>query len=109
MIKRYKGKLILASIVEKETAVPEERGMVASVFVNRLRKGMRLQTDPTVIYALTKGKKELGRSLLRKDLDVDSPFNTYKYYGLPPAPICNPGKKAIEAAANPEISEYLSS
>lgn len=99
--------LVLASIVEKETGVPEERSLVASVFVNRLRKRMRLQTDPTVIYALTNGKKELGRSLLRKDLEFDSPFNTYKHYGLPPSPICNPGKKAIEAAANPEISDYL--
>ena len=99
--------IILASIIEKETGVPEERGLVASVFVNRLKKGMKLQTDPTVIYALTKGEKELGRALLKKDLDVDSPFNTYKYYGLPPAPICNPGRASIEAAVNPEISDYL--
>lgn len=106
-IKNAKELMVLASIVEKETAVPEERGLVASVFVNRLRKGMRLQTDPTVIYALTGGKKDLGRTLLRKDLSIDSPYNTYKYYGLPPAPICNPGKKAVEAAANPEISDYL--
>lgn len=106
-IKNKKQLLILASIIEKETGVSEERGLVASVFVNRLRKGMKLQTDPTVIYALTKGKKELGRVLLRKDLEIDSIYNTYKYYGLPPAPICNPGKDSLKAAANPEISNYL--
>lgn len=99
--------LILASIVEKETGVPEERGVVASVFVNRLRKGMLLQTDPTVIYALTGGKADLGRLLTRKDLQVDNPYNTYKYAGLPPAPICNPGRQALEAAARPEASDYI--
>lgn len=99
--------LTLASIVEKETGVPEERGLVASVFANRLVKGMKLQTDPTVIYALTKGQSDLGRSLKKADLSVDSPYNTYKYYGLPPAPICNPGTEAIRAAANPEDSDYL--
>ncbi len=99
--------LILASIIEKETAVSSERGKVASVFINRLNKNMLLQTDPTVIYALTQGKKELGRSLKRKDLSVDSPFNTYKYAGLPPAPICNPGLKALKAAAHPEDTPYF--
>ena len=99
--------LILASIIEKETGVPEERGLVSSVFVNRLRKGMKLQTDPTVIYALTQGKEELGRSLRRKDLSIDSPYNTYKYFGLPPTPICNPGKESIHAAAHPEESDFL--
>ena len=68
---------------------------------------MKLQTDPTVIYALTKGKQELNRALTRKDLSIDSPYNTYKYYGLPPAPICNPGRASLEAAANPETSPYL--
>ena len=106
-VKNPQELLILASIIEKETGVPGERGLVASVFVNRLRKGMRLQTDPTVIYALTEGKKDLGRLLTRKDLEVDSPYNTYKYYGLPPKPICNPGKASLEAAANPEVSSYL--
>lgn len=106
-IKNKEQLLVLASIIEKETGIADERGLVASVFVNRLRKGMRLQTDPTVIYALTNGKKELGRALLRKDLNFDSPYNTYKYYGLPPAPICNPGKDSLLAAANPEISNYL--
>ena len=106
-IKNTNELLTLASIIEKETAVSEERGLVASVFVNRLKKGMKLQTDPTVIYALTLGKKELKRSLKKKDLKVDSPYNTYKYYGLPPSPICNPGKLSLEAAANPEKSSYL--
>ncbi len=106
-IKNKKEMLILASIIEKETAIDAERGLVASVFVNRLLKGMKLQTDPTVIYALTNGKTALGRALSRKDLQIDSPFNTYKYYGLPPTPICNPGKASIEAAANPEFSDFL--
>ena len=99
--------LILASIIEKETAVDDERAIVASVFVNRLRKGMKLQTDPTVIYALTEGNAELKRSLKRKDLQVDSPYNTYKYYGLPPKPICNPGAASIWAAAHPADTDYL--
>ena len=106
----YKNKnqlLTMASIIEKETSVADERTLVASVFVNRLRKGMRLQTDPTVIYALTEGQMELGRSLKKKDLSIDSPYNTYKYYGLPPTPICNPGKEAIMAAAHPAKSDYL--
>ena len=99
--------MVLASIIEKETAVPAERGLVASVFVNRLKKGMRLQTDPTVIYALTRGESELERPLYKKDLSIDSPYNTYKNYGLPPTPICNPGWASIEAAVNPELSNYL--
>ena len=106
-IKTKKELLILASIIEKETGVPEERPLVASVFVNRLKKGMKLQTDPTVIFALTQGKTELGRALKRKDLQIDSPYNTYKYYGLPPEPICNPGKDAIFAAARPAETDYL--
>ena len=68
---------------------------------------MLLQTDPTVIYALTLGKSELGRSLKRKDLQVDSPYNTYKYAGLPPKPICNPGTEALKAAANPLKTPYF--
>ena len=99
--------LIMASIIEKETSVDEERALVASVFVNRLRKGMRLQTDPTVIYALTEGKEELKRLLTRKDLLIDSKYNTYKYAGLPPTPICNPGEASIYAAAHPEESEFI--
>lgn len=99
--------LVLASIIEKETGVPEERFDVAAVFVNRLKKGMMLQTDPTVIYAITKGEKDLGRPLLKKDLEFDSPYNTYRNYGLPPAPICNPGKEAMQAAVNPSNVDYL--
>ncbi len=106
----YKDKnqlLTMASIIEKETGVADERPLVASVFVNRLRKGMKLQTDPTVIYALTEGQMELGRTLKKKDLAIDSPYNTYKYYGLPPAPICNPGRDALMAAAHPAQSDFL--
>lgn len=99
--------LILASIVEKETGIGAERAEVASVFINRLRLGMLLQTDPTVIYAVTGGKEDLNRPLTRKDLTIDSPYNTYKYAGLPPAPICNPGKDAIFAAAHPANTSYL--
>lgn len=106
-LKDEKQLLTLASIVEKETGVPEERALVSSVFVNRLKKGMKLQTDPTVIYAVTNGKENLGRSLKRTDLEIDNPYNTYKYYGLPPTPICNPGREALEAAAHPQPSNYL--
>lgn len=106
-IKTPEQMLVLASIIEKETAVADERPLVASVFVNRLRKGMRLQTDPTVIYALTEGLFELGRSLKKADLKIDSPYNTYKYYGLPPGPICNPGRAALNAAVNPAETGFL--
>lgn len=105
--------IILASIIEKETAVNHEYNTVAGVFTNRLRIGMALQTDPTVIYAITKGQHEdkgqgpLGRRLLRKDLEVDDPYNTYKYAGLPPGPICNPGRQAIEAALMPEDNDFI--
>ena len=99
--------LILASIIEKETSLPEERALVASVFANRLKIGMRLQTDPTVIYALTLGKSDLGRSLTRKDLQIDSPYNTYQNLGLPPTPICNPGAESIWAAAHPADTDFI--
>lgn len=99
--------LILASLIEKETGVNAERGKVASVFYNRLNINMPLQTDPTVIYALTLGQSALNRPLKRKDLEIDSPYNTYKYKGLPPTPICNPSVLAIQAAANPETTPYF--
>lgn len=105
--------ITLASIVEKETSMTDERNRVAGVFFNRLRRGIALQTDPTVIYAITMGKHEnngkgpLGRRLLKKDLEFDSPYNTYKYPGLPPGPIANPGKAAIEAVLNPEENEFI--
>ena len=97
--------LILASIVEKETAVPEERGQVAGVFVNRLRDGMRLQTDPSVIYGVTRGEGPLGRGLRRSELDAETPWNTYRIDGLPPTPIANPGRDAILAAVSPEPTD----
>ena len=99
--------LTLASIVEKETGVPEERARVASVFVNRLKRGMRLQTDPSVIYGVTKGQAPLGRGLKASELAAATPYNTYVLAGLPPTPIANPGKAAIEAAAHPEASDFL--
>jgi UPF0755 protein len=99
--------LILASIVEKETSVPEERRQVASVFVNRLRDGMRLQTDPTVIYGITQGQGALGRGLRRSELDRRTPWNTYQIDGLPPTPIANPGRLSIAAALNPDDTDFL--
>lgn len=83
--------MTMASIIEKETSVPEERALVASVFINRLNRRMRLQTDPTVIYALTEGEFELKRPLRKSDLNTDSAFNTYRNYGLPPARFAIPG------------------
>jgi UPF0755 protein len=99
--------LIMASIVEKETGVADERRQVASVFVNRLRVPMRLQTDPTVIYGITQGRGTLGRGLRRSELDATTPWNTYRIDGLPPTPIANPGRAAIAAALNPDTTEYL--
>lgn len=99
--------LIMASIVEKETGVADERRQVASVFVNRLRVPMRLQTDPTVIYGITQGRGTLGRGLRRSELDATTPWNTYRIDGLPPTPIANPGRAAIAAALNPDTTQYL--
>ena len=99
--------LILASLVEKETGVPTERRQVASVFVNRLEQGMRLQTDPAVIYGVTNGEGILGRGLRRSELDTPTPYNTYVIPGLPPTPIANPGRASIEAALNPDSTDFV--
>jgi UPF0755 protein len=99
--------LVLASIVEKETANADERRHIAGVFVNRLRRGMRLQSDPTVIYGLTGGAGALGRPLTGADLDTDNAFNTYQIDGLPPRPIANPGRDSIAAVLNPAETEDL--
>ena len=99
--------LILASIVEKEAGNEEDKKKVASVFLNRLKKKMRLQSDPTVVYSLTKGRTSLNRELNRRDLKTKSPFNTYKIDGLPPSPICNPSKSSIHAVSNPLKTDFL--
>jgi len=99
--------LILASIVERETAVPEERMRVAGVFINRLNRGMRLQSDPTVAYGLAGNDGPLDRPLRRADLVVDHPYNTYVHRGLPPGPIANPGRASIAAVLNPAETEDL--
>ena len=99
--------LILASVVEKETSLPQERPHVAAVFLNRLRYHMKLQSDPTVIYALTQGQDPLGRSLTRDDLAQPSPYNTYANEGLPVGPICNPGKASVMAVLHPARSDDL--
>jgi len=105
--------LTLASIVEKETGVASERARIAGVFINRLRQNIPLQSDPTVIYAMTKGQVQsegqgpIGRRLLTKDMEEDSPYNTYLYPGLPPGPIANPGRAAIEAVLHPEVHDYI--
>ena len=99
--------LTLASIIEKETAKSSERKMIAGVFINRLKKNMKLQADPTTIYAITKGQMLLQRELTKKDLLTQSPFNTYFTQGLPPHPISNPGREAIEAVLNPADTKNL--
>ncbi len=93
--------VVLASIVEKETGKAEERSRVAAVFVNRLKQRMRLQSDPTIIYGLVGGKGTLGRPIMKSEIEQPTPYNTYVIDGLPPGPICNPGRASLEAAANP--------
>lgn len=100
--------ITLASIIEKETGLADERGLVAGVFVNRLHKGMLLQSDPTVIYAVTKGEGgPLGRGIRKSELKNEDPYNTYTNAGLPPGPIANPGREALEAAIRPEATDYI--
>jgi UPF0755 protein len=106
-LKTKEEAIILASIVEKETSLNSERGLVASVFTNRLRKGIKLQSDPTIIYSFTFGDKKLERQIRVSDIQNSSNFNTYHIYGLPPAPICNPGLASIKAVLNPVNSDFI--
>ena len=99
--------LILASIVERETALADERPQVAAVFLNRLARGMKLQSDPTVIYAVSAGAGTLDHRLGRAELDRDDPFNTYRIHGLPPGPICAPGIASLHAVLHPAATEDL--
>ena len=105
-IKTQAEAITLASVVEKETALPEERRHIAAVFANRLRMGMKLQSDPTIIYGITKGYP-IGRRIRQSEIDAQTPYNTYAIPGLPVGPICNPGKDAILAVLNPEGSDDL--
>ncbi len=97
----------IASLVERETARPEERSHIAGVLYNRLRKNMRLQSDPSVVYAVSNGAGTLEHPLTRADLDIASPYNTYRVNGLPPGPIASPGVASIQAAAQPDVTEDL--
>jgi UPF0755 protein len=106
-IKTPEEAVVFASVVEKETGRADERNRVAGVFVNRMRKGMKLQSDPTVIYGIAGGQGTLGRPLTRADLDQKTMHNTYQIDGLPPTPICNPGRSAIEATLNPATTTDL--
>ena len=99
--------LTLASIVEKETGKADERPRVAGVFVNRLSKGIPLQSDPTIVYGLVGGKATLGRGILKSEIEQRTPYNTYAVSGLPPGPICNPGRAAMEAVANPSRTKDI--
>ncbi len=106
-IENMQEALILASIVEKETAVPEERAMTAAVFMNRLNRGMRLQSDPTIIYGIVGGRGSLGRPILKSEIRAPTPYNTYTIDRLPPTPICNPGRESILAVLNPAATKAL--
>lgn len=106
-VKTPQEALILASIVEKETGLAAERPKVAAVFTNRLRLPMRLQSDPTIVYGITMGAGPLGRPIRRSEIDAKTAYNTYQIDGLPPTPICNPGRASIEAVLNPPSSKDL--
>src|SRR5262247_2358822 len=99
--------VVLASIIEKETGRADERSRVSAVFVNRLKQKMRLQSDPTIIYGLVGGKGTLGRPIMRSEIDQPTPYNTYVIGGLPPGPIANPGRAALDAAANPSRTREI--
>jgi UPF0755 protein len=106
VVKSPEEAVILASIVEKETAVAADRPRVAAVFSNRLRIGMRLESDPTIVYGLTQGRP-LGRGIRRSELERQTAWNTYQIDGLPPTPIANPGREALAAVLNPPASDEL--
>jgi UPF0755 protein len=106
-IKTPEQLVTLASIIEKETGKPEERTRVSSVFHNRLKTNMRLQSDPTIIYGLVGGKGSLGRPIMRSEIEQPTPYNTYVINGLPPGPIANPGRASLEAAASPARTKEL--
>ncbi|MBI5132102.1 MAG: endolytic transglycosylase MltG [Rhodopseudomonas palustris] len=106
-IKSPEQLVTLASLVEKETSKPDERSRVSAVFINRLQKKMKLQSDPTIIYGLVGGKGTLGRPIKRSEIQQPSPYNTYVIEGLPPGPIANPGRASLEAAANPARTRDL--
>lgn len=106
-IHNWKEVMTLASMIEAETAVPEEREKIASVFINRLKKKMRLQSDPTVIYSVTKGCYSLDRPIRLSELRMKTPFNTYRIPALPATPINNPGSASILAALHPDVTPYL--
>jgi UPF0755 protein len=106
-VKSPEALVTLASIVEKETGRPDERARVASVFVNRIRQRMKLQSDPTIIYGLVGGKGTLGRPIMRSEIDQPTPYNTYVVEGLPPGPIANPGRASLEATANPSRTKEI--
>src|SRR3954467_3693665 len=106
-IKTPQELVILASIVEKETGRADERTRVAGVFINRLAKRMKLQSDPTIVYGLVGGQGTLGRGILRSEIEKATPYNTYVIEGLPPGPIANPGRAALEAVASPSRTKDL--
>jgi UPF0755 protein len=106
-LKTRKDVLIMASIIEKEAGHDGERALIAGVLLNRLKRGMKLQADPTAVYAVTGGKYKLMRSPTRQDLKIESPYNTYQIYGLPIGPISCPGRASLEAAVAPQKTDAL--